>query len=82
VTLAANPHLVTATLTTLRSVAVVDAACAALMTPIPAVAALRAPPRSVTVTPAIGESTTLTMLALRCTPAASGRISVSRRMPM
>ena len=67
---AADPHLVTAALATLRTVAVVDAACAALMPPIPAVAALRTPPRSVTVAPAVGESATLTMtLARRCTPA-------------
>jgi len=79
---AADPHLVTAALTTLRSVAVVDAACAALKTPIPAVAALRAPPRSVTVTLAVGVSSTMTMLARRCTPSVSGRISVSRKMPM
>jgi len=80
---AADPHLVTAALHTLRTVAGVDAACAALMPPISAVAALRTPPRSVTVTPAVGESSTMTMtLARRCTPAVSGRISVSRTMPM
>jgi len=80
---AADPNLVTAALATLRTVAVVDAGCAALIPPIPAVAALRTPPRSVTVTPAVGESSTMTMtLARRCTPAVSGRISVSRTMPM
>jgi len=82
-TLAADPHLVTAALATLRTVAVVDAACAALVPLIPAVAALRTPPCYGTVTPAVGESSTMTMtLALRCTPAMSGRISVSRTMPM
>ena len=80
---AADPHLVTAALATLRTVAVVDAACAALVPLIPAVAALRTPPCYGTVTPAVGESSTMTMtLALRCTPAMSGRISVSRTMPM
>jgi len=60
---AADPHLVSAALATLRTVAVFDAACAELMPPISAVAALRTPPRSVsiTITPAVGESSAMTM---------------------
>jgi len=56
-----DPHLVTAALSTLRTVEVIDAACAGLTPTIPTVAALRTPPRCVTVTPAVGKSSTMTM---------------------
>ena len=57
----ADQRLFTAALATLRTVAVVDAACAELMPAIPTAAALRTPPRSVTVTPAVDESLTMTI---------------------
>jgi len=77
----ADPLLATAALSTLLTIAVVHAACAALTPVFPSVAALRVPPLHVAVTPAVA---LLRALAIYdgAHSTVSGLISVSRRKPM